>query len=137
MAEFRVYDLLTCHVENGAPSCFPIPGNILPASRIPPDLLMALAQLPLPNTPANHSATAALKVSGTARRGSTFVIDAQNNSSVSAFGGYLLLPIPATFTPGSGQATRHTTVKLFIDGQLVGSKDVTFPVLPDFGGGPQ
>jgi hypothetical protein len=65
------------------------------------------------------------------------VIDAQNNTSVSAFAGYLLLPIPATFTPGPGLATRHTTVKLFIDGQQVASKDVTFPVLPDFGGGPQ
>ena len=137
MAEFRVYDLLTCHVENGAAVCFPFPGNILPASRIPPDLLMALAQIPLPNTPANHTATAALKVSGTARRGSTFVIDAQNNSSVSAFAGYLLLPIPATFTPGPGLAKRNNTVKLFIDGQLVASKDVTFSVLPDFGGAPQ
>jgi len=137
MAEFRVYDLLTCHVENGAAICFPFPGNILPASRIPPDLLMALAQISLPNTPANHSATAALKVSGTARRGSTFVIDAQNNSSVSAFAGYLLLPIPATFTPGPGLETRHTTIKLFIDGQLIASKDVAFPVLPAFGGGPQ
>jgi uncharacterized protein (TIGR03437 family) len=137
MAEFRIYDLLTCHVENGAVVCFPFPGNILPASRIPPDLLTALAQVPLPNTPANHSATAALKVSGTARRGSTFVIDGQNNSSVSAFAGYLLLPIPGSFTPGSGLATRTTTLKLFIDGQLVASKDVTFPVLPGIGGGPQ
>ena len=63
---------------------------------------------------ANHSATAALKVSGTAQRGSTFVIDDQNNSSVSIFAGYLLLPMPVTFPsspPWMNLASAWTSVR--------------------------
>jgi uncharacterized protein (TIGR03437 family) len=126
-AEFRVLDLLTCQQTASGVVGQPFPGNILPASRIPPDLFAALSQIPLPNTPSTRSATALLQVHGTARQGSTFVIDGQNNSSVSVFAGYLQLPLPASlgsFTP----STRTTTVKLFVDGQMVASSDVQYRV---------
>jgi hypothetical protein len=85
----------------------------------------------MPNTPPARSATGLLKVHGTARAGSTFTIDAQNNSSVSVFAGYLLLPVPPTLI-GAPNLTRTTTLKLFIDGQMVASADVNYQLLPSF-----
>src|SRR5439155_1666094 len=78
---------------------------------------------------AAQSSTGILKVRGTARPGSTFVIDGQNNSSVSVLAGYLLLPVPPALT-GSPKSTGTTTIKLFIDGNMVASADVNYHVLP-------
>jgi len=128
-AEFRAIDFLSCHQEAVGVVCFPFPGNIIPASRIPPGERRALDLIPLPNTTVPHSATGILKVQGTARRGSTFLIDGQNNSSVSVFAGYLLLPIPQAL-PVSPSSTGTTTLKLFIDGNMVASTDIVYRVLP-------
>ena len=128
-AEFQVLDLATCHQGDTGFTCFPFPGNIIPLSRIPPGEIKALNQLPSPNTPGTRSATGVLKVIGTVKPGTTFVIDEQNNSTLSLFGGYLALPLP-TSLPGSAQSGKTTTLKLFIDGNLVASTDITIRALP-------
>jgi hypothetical protein len=130
MAEFQMIDLISCFQGPAGVMCQPFPGNIIPASRIPPGERLALDQIPMPNSPtAGRSATALLKVHGSAKAGSTFTIDAQNNSSLSTFAGYFFVPIPQTLI-GAPKLTATTTLKLFIDGGLVASTDVSFPVLP-------
>jgi uncharacterized protein (TIGR03437 family) len=128
-AEFRVIDLATCMQTPSGVTCQPFPGNIIPASRISPGERAAIDLIPMPNTPAAHSATALLKVHGTARPGSPFLIDAQNNASVSVFAGYLQLPVPPVLT-GTPKPNAVTRLKLFIDGNLVASTDVLYRVLP-------
>ncbi len=85
---------------------------------------MALQQVPLPNTPVAHSSTGLLKVQGSIRAGTTFVIDDKNNSLLSVFAGYLSFPVPP-------KATGTTMLRLYIDGKLVASTDVTYR-LPGF-----
>jgi len=128
VSQFFVIDLLTCRQGPAGVMCDPFPGNLIPRDRISRGEALAVDQIPLPNMPGAPGATGIFKALGTARRGSTFVIDAQNNSSVSLFGGYLLLPVPPALTGANSTGT--TTLKLFIDGQTVASKDVTYRVLP-------
>jgi hypothetical protein len=113
-AEFRAIDFLTCSGSN----CLPFPNSIIPASRLSPFELMALNQIPLPNTPVPHTATGLLNVHGTVQKAATFLIDAQNNPSLSIFAGYL--PIPPPLKSGT------TTVKLYIDGVVVASLDIPY-----------
>jgi uncharacterized protein (TIGR03437 family) len=116
--EFRPIDLVTC---TGA-VCQPFPGSIIPLSRISPLELAALNQVPLPDTTAAHSSTGVLKVHGSVRPGTTLVIDDKNNASLSVFAGYLQIPLPPK--PGT------TSLRLYIDGNLVASTDVAYRVLP-------
>jgi uncharacterized protein (TIGR03437 family) len=121
-AEFQVIDLFTCH---GVPIvCFPAPGNVLPASRISAWEVMALTDIPLPETLNGRSSTGVTRVQGSVRPGTTFVIDDKNNASLSVFAGYLSFPVPS-------KATGTTTLRLYIDGRLVASTDVTYR-LPGF-----
>jgi len=113
-AEFMAIDFLTC----GGSFCIPFPGNIIPPSRISPFELMALSQVPLPNASIPHSSTGLFNVHGTVARGATFAIDAQDNSSLSVFAGYLAIPAP----PKSGTLN----LRLYIDGVAVATQDVPY-----------
>jgi uncharacterized protein (TIGR03437 family) len=118
-------DLLTCHlVADGSINCLPFPNGVLPLSRIPPQEIQALSRLPLPDAPAPGSATGLVRVRGEARRGSTFLIDAQNNSRLSTFAGYIAIPLPTTLP--SLAPNRTTTLTLFIDGQRVASVEASY-----------
>jgi len=128
-SEIRPIDFLSCHQEPSGVVCFPFPGGIIPASRISPSELRVLTTVPLPNTPAANSSTSQLKVQGSFRPGSTFVIDEQSNSSLSIFAGYLVLPVPPVLA-AQQQSRGSTTLKLFIDGNLVTSNDVPYRLLP-------
>lgn len=116
-------DLLTCHFAGPGSTltCLPFPAGIIPASRIPIGERQALSGLPLPNTTAANSSTGLLRVQGPARAGSTFEINAGTNASLSAFAGYINVPLP----PPQNMTTK---LKLFIDGVLVASTDVTYRV---------
>jgi uncharacterized protein (TIGR03437 family) len=120
-------DLASCTLfTDGSVNCIPFPGARIPASRFDPSELRVISLLPLPEAPAPGSATGVLRVRGEARRGSTFLIDAQNNSRLSAFGGYVTIPLPVTL-PAPNQTT---AVKLYIDGQRVASAEVSYRVGP-------
>ena len=125
------YDLLSCNLGPNGTTAFPFPGNILPLSRVPPQEVQILSQLPLPDTPIPASAVGLLTVNGQAKRGSTFAIDGSNNSALATFAVY----IPVKTLCGQGG---QTTVRLLIDGAQVASMDVpwaagSFPAA----GGPQ
>jgi uncharacterized protein (TIGR03437 family) len=128
-------DFLTCQQAPAGVTCLPFPGRILPLSRIPPSELIAVNMVPLPDTPIAHSSTGVFKVRGTIRPGSTFLIDEQNNSSLSVFAGYVVIPVPAALTPLGSTGT--AALKLFIDGNLVASTEVVYGILPVFEGGGQ
>ena len=117
-----VIDLLSCHrVADGATNCHPFAGNIIPFSRIPREEFEAATLLPLPNTPPVNSATGEIRISGEARRGSTFVINSQSNSRLATFAGYISIEVPPT-------ATRTVTLKLFVDGRSLASLEVPYKV---------
>ncbi|HTS65577.1 MAG TPA: hypothetical protein VMH28_26325 [Candidatus Acidoferrales bacterium] len=118
-------DFATCSADGtGSVTCLPFPGNIVPASRIPPPELDALRSVPAPDMAIGNSPNGTIQVRGSVRAASTFVIDGQTNSSLAVLGGYSSIPLPAKL-PGY---TGTTTVKLFIDGRLVASTDVPYHV---------
>ena len=127
-----VYDLFTCQTTaDGSTMAFPFPGNILPFSRISPQELQLMNTLPAPNLDVPRSAIGLLRVQGQAKRGTTFVIDDSNNSSLSVF---------ATYIPVRTFCARDevTTVRLIIDGKQVASIDVKYTAagFPFSSGGP-
>ena len=113
-------DLFTSQLPGpGGMQAFPFPGNIIPVSRVSPQEVEALSLLPLPNTTVPASATGLLRVQGQARRGSTFVIDGSNNTSLSLFAAY----IPVRTLCARDQVT---TLRLLVDGKQVASTDVSY-----------
>lgn len=98
----------------------PMPGNIVPASRLDPAAISAFQMLPMPNQPSTGGATALFQTAGSASRGSTFVVDVNNNYGISWFAGFLQIPYVAA------NKSCTTTVELWVDGRLVSSGNVTF-----------
>lgn len=93
----------------------PLPGNIVPLSRIDPNLLIALRAVPLPNTPPTglHSFYAK---AGSIAPGSTFTMDDANNADLltfASFGAVSPLDLPVTVT-------------LSVDGQVLDIATSTF-----------
>jgi len=97
-------------------SC-PMPGNIVPISRLDPLLLTALKSVPLPNTAPNgiHSF---YTVTGKFTPGSTFAMDSINNLDLLVFAAFGSIPYPTSDVPVS--------VTLFIDGQIVDAATGTY-----------
>jgi uncharacterized protein (TIGR03437 family) len=115
-----VYDLLTCQTTAGGGTfAQPFPGNILPFSRVSPQEVQLINTLPAPNVDLPRSAVGLLKVQGQAKRGTTFVIDDSNNSSLSVFATY----IPVQTLCAHDEVT---TVRLIIDGKQVAALDVKY-----------
>jgi hypothetical protein len=106
--------------------CTPMPGNVIPASRLDPTQMIALNWLPQANTAVPGSSTGLVQSSGSALPGSTFTIDgtdvSNSNFSAGLFGAWLQLP----YGPF---ATHDSTLELFVDGQPVASTIVTYPLL--------
>lgn len=98
------------------PTC-PMPGNVVPASRIDPPLVTALKSVPLPNSSPNgiHSY---YTVTGKFTPGSTFIMDSTNNLDLQTFASFGSIPYPTSDVP--------VTVTLYIDGQAVNSVTGTY-----------
>jgi uncharacterized protein (TIGR03437 family) len=118
-----LWDYLTC---NGA-QCVPVPGSILPLSKLDPFWTKATGMLPAPGAVTSPGPNASVQVSGClgdlqgAAGGSRFVIDGENNRLFSIFGGIVQVP----FGPFP---TRVSKFKLYVDGAQVASTDVTYGV---------
>ena len=118
------FDLITCHrtAPEGGVNCFPFPGAIIPRSRIAPQEIEAAGLMPLPDTEPRNSHTGEIRIGGEARRGSTFIINSQNNSRLATLGGYISIEIPPT-------ANQTVTLKLFVDGKSLASVEVPYKVV--------
>jgi uncharacterized protein (TIGR03437 family) len=111
-----LYDYASCNAATAV--CSPFPGpSILPLSRISPFWSRAMQALPTPNT-AGTAPNAFTQTSG-AVRGSHFVIDAQNNSALSIFGGIVQVPYGPFDLLGS-------TFTLYVDGIAVAAKSLPY-----------
>lgn len=100
--------------------CFPFPGSIIPPSRLDPFWLQAIRQLPAPTATTPTSPNAIAQFSGKLN-GSRLIIDGQNNTALSKFGGIAQVP----YGPFNKGAARFT---LYVDGRVVSSKDFFYDV---------
>jgi uncharacterized protein (TIGR03437 family) len=104
-----LWDFASCSSTTAV--CFPFPGpSVLPASRIPPFWVRATQGLPEPNAPTNTPN--ALQQTAGALNGSHFVVDAQNNSALSKFGGIVQVPFGPFDLLGS-------TFTLYVDRSVI------------------
>lgn len=117
-----LWDYLGC--DNNA-ACPAIPGpSLLPANRLLPWWGQAVRQLPVPASWAEASPNAVVQVSGTLT-GRHFIVDTSTNSGLSRFGGIVQVPL--------GPVEQLTsTMKLYVDGRLLASKDVPYHVVYRF-----
>lgn len=113
-----LWDYSSCNWKSAV--CLPFPNGQMPLSRIDPYWLRATQMLPPPDAGATPGPTGLLQVSGSIA-GLRFVVDGQNNSLLSTFGGMVQVPY-GPFSVGV------STFSLYVDGQLIASKGL--PYLP-------
>lgn len=94
----------------------PLPGNIIPLSRIDPVEASAANALPLPNTAVKNGPNGTWTVSGTIPAGGHFTFGT-SAAPPSVFGGYINL---------MARGAQSASFSLYVDGQLVASKQVPF-----------
>jgi uncharacterized protein (TIGR03437 family) len=94
----------------------PFPGNVIPFSRVDPLAEQALNGLPLPNVAGPAGANGTWSASGTLPAGGHFTIGANSNPPQN-FGGFINL---------TTRGAQSTSFSLYVDGQLVASKQVPF-----------
>ncbi|MFN7993619.1 MAG: hypothetical protein U0Q18_08465 [Bryobacteraceae bacterium] len=115
-----VLDYMTCQ-DSGNLTCLPLPNNMMPLSRMDPSMPTAMALLPLPNAlPSRgvgiYMSSAALPASG------HFAIDDQNNTATGFFGAIANIPL-------SYLNTRTVPLRLYVDGKLIASMDISLKVV--------
>ena len=111
-----LWDYASCNWTSAV--CQPFPNSIVPATRIDPYWARASGMLPASNTMAAGSPNAFLQVSGSLG-GSHFAVDAQNNSSLSSFGGVVQVPY-GPYDVGV------STFSLYVDGRLIASRGLPY-----------
>jgi len=105
--------------DTGSASCAPVPGNLVPGSLIDPAQKAAFNLMPSPNVPdSTGTGVGYWKRSGPITAGGRITITA--SSSLSMFGGFMQIPCANPF------ATKSDTLKLFVDGKLVASREVSY-----------
>jgi uncharacterized protein (TIGR03437 family) len=111
-----LWDYITCNPTSAV--CVPFPGpSLIPVARIPPFWVKAMQTLPTPNTPGD-APNAITQTSGGVS-GSHFVVDAQNNSALSKFGGIVQVPFGPFDLFGS-------TFTLYVDGVAIAAKSLLY-----------
>jgi hypothetical protein len=112
-AETKVLDFLA---QCGTGSC-PMPGNIVPASRLNANLVSTLKSVPLPNT-ATSGVRSFYTVTGGAKAGSTFTLGGSTNIDLVTFASFGPIPYPSSDVPVS--------VTLYVDGQVIDAATTTY-----------
>jgi len=110
--------VVTDFLNGGAP----FPGNIIPFTRVDPLALKAIVLLPQPNSPVSGSANATFTASGALPPGGHFAIGVDTLGQLANFGGF------SQITRGAPGSSQTTTFQLLVDGLVVASKDVMYPV---------
>lgn len=114
-----LFDYSTC--DPASAQCSQLPNGVIPQQVMDPLWVAAAQQLPSPSTQMFPSGNASVLVSDSFN-GSGFVIDAQNNTLLSTFGGMVQIP----YGPLD---KRVATFKLYVDGRLIDSKNLSYPVI--------
>jgi hypothetical protein len=108
--------------DTSAANCAAVPGNMVPGSKIDPVDKAAWNLMPISNVPDSAGiAVGYVKRSGSGSGGSRVTIN--NSSPLSVFGGFMQIPCANPF------ATKIDTLKLFVDGKLIASKDVNYSLV--------
>ena len=115
-----ILDYRNCAISSGL-TCTPLPGNMMPMSRMDPSMPHAVSFLPEPNSPSGGGMGVFI-LPGTLPAGGHFVIDGENNSAVSFFGGIASIPLGYL-------DTRNAPLRLYVDGKLIASKDISYNVV--------
>ena len=111
-----LWDYASCDWKSAV--CFPFPNSQIPASRMDPYWLRAVHMLPSPDAGSTAGANGLLQISGSIT-GPRFVVDSQNNSVISAFGGIVQVPY-GPFAVGI------STFSLYVDGRLIATKGLPY-----------
>jgi len=107
--------------DTSGANCARVPGNLIPGLRIDPADMAAWSRMALPNVPDSAGiGVGYMKSSGSGGR-SRVTIDA--SSPASMFGGFMQIPCANPF------ATKIDTLKLFVDGKLIASKEVSYSLV--------
>jgi uncharacterized protein (TIGR03437 family) len=112
-------DYQSCRIS-GAMQCDMVAGSIVPFNRQDPGMVFSFFLPPSPNTPDSRGAM--YTVMGTLPADGHFVIDSQTFPKLATFGGVLGVPLGYS-------DTRVAPLSLYIDGHLVASANVTYPVV--------
>lgn len=108
--------------STSAARCTAVPGNAIPGSRIDPADRAAFGLMPVPNVPDSAGiAVGYVKSSGSLPAGNRVAVNA--SSSLSVFGGFMQIPCANPF------ATNVDTLKLFVDGKLIASREVSYSLV--------
>ena len=118
-----IYDYYSCSTGQQGLLCFPFPASMVPRSRMFGSEVLAANQLPLPNATAS-AGVGIFTASGTLPSTGRFVIDASKdtNSALATFGGLVSIPLGYL-------ETRTAPLRLYVDGKLVASKDISYRVV--------
>jgi hypothetical protein len=111
-----LWDYISCDWKGAL--CQQFPNSQIPPSRTDPYWARTTQMLPAPNTASVASASSSLQVSGSLG-GARFAVDAQNNSTLSTFGGVVQIPY-GPFEVGV------STFSLYVDGRLVVTRDLPY-----------
>lgn len=118
LSEFApLLDFSTCR----AAGCSAFPNSLIPVSRFDPVLVKAQSLIPAATAAVTGSMNAIYSTSGTLV-GTHFDTSSIGIAAFGSFGGYVQIPY-------AGAATRTTTIRLYVDGQLIASQNVAYPVL--------
>ena len=111
-----LWDYINCNPNSAV--CFSFPGpSLIPPSRLSPFWVRAMQTLPEPNM-AGEAPNAIFQTSGSLS-GSHFAVDAQNNTTLSKFGGIVQIPLGPYNLLGS-------TFTLYVDGVAIAAKSLPY-----------
>ena len=103
--------------DTSGANCASVPGNLIPGSKIDPADKAAWSAIAVPNVPDSAGIAAGyVRSSGSLPAGRVTITN-------SIFGGFLQIPCANPF------ATKTDTLKLFVDGKLIASKDVSYSLV--------
>jgi hypothetical protein len=119
-----LWDYLTCEPNTWV--CLAFPLRTIPGPRLGQTWTAAIQALPSANAIGSAGANAFMRLSGciadlSATGGSRLVIDVQNNPSLQMFGGFEQLALGSS-------STRISTFALYVDGQKIASKNISYMV---------
>ena len=112
-----VLDFTTCNPRG----CAAFPNSMIPLVRFDAILLRAQNLIPAPTTAPARSANGIFSASGTLS-GTHFDTSSIAVAGFGSFGGFIQIPY-------AGPSTRTTTIRLYVDGQVIASKDISYPAL--------